>query len=118
MIIIAGFFIIAGLFFFLTATIGFLRFPDFYTRMHATGKGDTFGVLLSIIGLIIYNLYLDPSWTGIVICLKLLFIAAFWFLASPTATHSLLRSAFETGFRPWTKDKKIIVDKTKSKGEK
>jgi multicomponent Na+:H+ antiporter subunit G len=114
MIIVVAIFIIAGLFFFMTATIGFLRFPDFYSRMHATGKGDTFGLLLCTIGLVIYNLYLDPTWMGVVQCLKLLFIAAFWFLASPTATHALLRSAFETGFKPWTKDKNdVMVDKTK-----
>ena len=32
--------ICAGTFFFTTATIGLFRFPDFYSRMHATGKGD------------------------------------------------------------------------------
>jgi multicomponent Na+:H+ antiporter subunit G len=116
--IVAGFFIIAGLFFFFTATIGFLRFPDLYTRMHATGKGDTFGLLLCIVGLVIYNVYMDPTWMGVVQSVKLISIALFWFLASPTATHALLRSAFETGFKPWTKDNEVIIDKTKSEGEK
>jgi len=41
--------------FFLAATIGLLRFPDFYTRLHATGKGDTLAVLLSLIGLSVYE---------------------------------------------------------------
>ena len=39
--VIAVLFIVTGLIFFLGAAIGLLRFPDFYTRMHAAGKGDT-----------------------------------------------------------------------------
>ena len=32
---------VVGLVFFLGAAVGMVRFPDFYTRMHAAGKGDT-----------------------------------------------------------------------------
>ena len=102
----------AGIFFFFAATIGFLRFPDLYTRMHATGKGDTFGLFLSIFGLAVYNLFDNPSWyMGVVQSVKLVSIAVFWFLASPTATHALLRSAFESGVVPWTKDGKSVRDR-------
>ncbi|MED6325932.1 MAG: monovalent cation/H(+) antiporter subunit G, partial [Verrucomicrobiota bacterium] len=38
---IAYILIVVGLVFFLGTSIGLLRFPDFYTRMHAAGKGDT-----------------------------------------------------------------------------
>ena len=34
--------IVLGLIFFLGTNIGLFRFPDFYTRVHAAGKGDTF----------------------------------------------------------------------------
>ena len=61
-LIIVIFFVVTGIFFFFAATIGFLRFPDFYSRMHATGKGDTFGILLSLIGLSIYNLFDNSCW--------------------------------------------------------
>ena len=33
-------FMVVGLFFFFGTTIGILRFPDFYCRTHAAGKGD------------------------------------------------------------------------------
>jgi multicomponent Na+:H+ antiporter subunit G len=102
----------AGLFFFLAATIGFLRFPDLYTRMHAVGKGDTLGLLLCVTGLAIYNLFDNFCWYGFVQSVKLMSIAVFWFLASPTATHALLRSAFESGVVPWTKNGTVIIDKT------
>lgn len=112
-LIVVIFFVAAGIFFFFAAAIGFLRFPDFYSRMHATGKGDTFGLLLSLIGLSIYNLYENPSWyLGVVQSIKLMSIAVFWFVASPAATHALLRSAFESGVMPWTKDGKPIVERT------
>ncbi|MCX8022200.1 MAG: monovalent cation/H(+) antiporter subunit G [Syntrophorhabdaceae bacterium] len=108
---IAGIFILAGVFFFLAATVGFLRFPDLYTRMHATGKGDTLGLLLCIVGLALYNGCINQSWNGLVQGVKIISIAIFWFIASPTATHALLRAAFESGVKPWTKDGVVVIDK-------
>ncbi|MDI6777017.1 MAG: monovalent cation/H(+) antiporter subunit G [Syntrophales bacterium] len=108
--VIAVIFMVAGLFFFTVATIGFLRFPDFYCRMHATGKGDTLGTALLLSGLALHNLYHDFYWLGFVQSAKLIFIAVFWFLANPTATHALLRAAFESDFTPWTKDERAIIE--------
>jgi multicomponent Na+:H+ antiporter subunit G len=93
--------ILAGAFFFSTSTIGLLRFPDFYSRMHATGKGDTLGTLLSLLGLAFFS-----GWS--LTSLKILFIAVFVFITSPTATHALLRAAFDSKVPPWTKDGKIV----------
>lgn len=50
--IIAIIMILIGCFFFLTSVIGLLRFPDMFTRMHATGKCDTLAVLMIMAGLI------------------------------------------------------------------
>ncbi len=93
----------AGTFFYLTGTIGFLRFPDFYTRMHATGKSDTLGTLLSLAGLALYTGF---SLTSV----KIIFIAVFVFLTSPTATHALLRAAFDSEVCPWTKNREVVRD--------
>ena len=119
MIIAAKIFMVAGVLFFTTAAIGFLRFPDFYTRMHATAKGDTLGTLLFVIGLSLYTLHHGLNWPSVVQIVKLVSIAIFWFLASPTATHALLRSALESDLIPWTRDKKVIVNwPPKKKGRK
>ena len=99
--ILAVIFIFLGTFFFFTATMGFLRFPDFYSRMHATGKSDTLGALLSLIGLALYNGFSLVS-------VKVLFIVLFIFLTSPTATHAILRAAFDSEVAPWTKDGKVV----------
>ena len=93
--IIAGIFLLAGFFFFTTATIGLLRLPDFYSRLHATGKGDTLAVLYSLIGLAIYNGFNITS-------AKIFLIAVFMFLAQPTATHAISRAAYGCHFLPWT----------------
>jgi len=90
-------FMVGGLFFFTTATIGLLRFPDFFSRLHATGKGDTLAVFLSLIGLGIYEGFSLTS-------LKIVFIAVFMFLAQPTATHAISRAGFRSGLKPWFKE--------------
>ena len=92
-------FMTGGLFFFTTATIGLLRFPDFFSRLHATGKGDTLAVLFSLIGLGIYEGFSLTS-------LKIVFIAVFMFLAQPTATHAISRAGFRSGLKPWLKEEK------------
>jgi len=92
------FFLLGGFFFFVAATVGLLRFPDFFCRLHATGKGDTMAVLLSLIGLSIYEGFSLTS-------LKIIFIAVFMFLAQPTATHAISRAALRCGLQPWTREK-------------
>jgi multicomponent Na+:H+ antiporter subunit G len=94
--VLAVILILGGLFFFSTATIGLLRFPDFYTRLHATGKGDTLAVFLSLIGIAIYE---GITLTG----LKVLLIALFMFLAQPTATHAISRAGIRSGYKHWTR---------------
>ncbi len=89
-------FLLSGFFFFFAATIGLLRFPDFFCRLHATGKGDTLAVLLSLIGLSIYEGFSLTS-------LKIMFIAVFMFLAQPTSTHAISRAAMRCHLEPWTK---------------
>ncbi len=92
--ILALIFMLSGFFFTLVAALGVLRFPDFYTRLHASGKGDTLGIGLSIFGLALYHGFS-------LISLKLLFIVIFIFLANPIGTHAICRAAYRSGLRPW-----------------
>ena len=39
-----------GFILFLGASVGILRFPGFYTRMHAAGKADTLSSILILLG--------------------------------------------------------------------
>ncbi|MCL0066716.1 monovalent cation/H(+) antiporter subunit G, partial [Thermodesulfovibrionales bacterium] len=53
--IIAIIFISLGVFVLIVGTIGLLRLPDFYTRMHAIGKCDTLGLTMVLVGLALYE---------------------------------------------------------------
>ena len=93
----AGLLIILGVILFALGAIGILRFPDFLTRMHAAGKCDTLGGLLVVTGIALYNGFALGS-------LKILFIAVFIFLTSPTATHAIARAALKNKLPVWTRD--------------
>ena len=95
--IATGILLTLGCFFIVVSSIGVIRFPDFYSRIHPAGKSDTLGQLLVLLGLIVH--------VGIsLVTIKLFFIAVFIFIANPTATHSLAKSAFVSGLKPWKKN--------------
>jgi len=93
---------LGGLFFFFTGTLGLLRLPDFYARLHATGKADTLGAVWSLMGLAIYHGFSLTS-------AKIVFIGVFMFLAQPTATHAISRAAFRCGVQPWTCETAVLL---------
>ena len=103
--IIAMVLVLLGLFFYLAGTVGILRLPDFYTRLHAAGKCDSFASVLIIVGIAIYNLE-TFSFGALLVSIKLLLIAAFVFVTSPTATHAITEAALVLGVKPWKKGRK------------
>ena len=112
--IISACLILCGLLFFFGASLGLLRFPDFYSRMHAAGKGDTLSSLLVVLGFAAYQLHdfdfsfghLEEDWLKLLIILKLFAICAFIMITSPTSTHALMDAGWEDGIEPELKDKK------------
>lgn len=87
-------FTLAGVFFIFTGTLGMLRLPDFYTRLHAAGITDTLGTELLLIAMM-----LQAGWS--LATVKLLMISLFIFFTSPTATHALANAANAVGLRPF-----------------
>ena len=83
----------AGIFFMLVGSVGIIRLPDFFSRTHAVSKSDTLGMLLAIIGIIIYEGFTLSS-------LKLALVVVFIALANPIGTHALGRAAFRKGVKP------------------
>ena len=90
---------ILGLVFFLGTAVGMVRFPDFYTRMHAAGKGDTLSTMLMLtgFGLVMMEDFSLSSW---LLLLKILGIVLFIFITTPTSSHALMRAAFEDDEMP------------------
>ncbi len=100
--------LLVGLFFTLAGTIGFVRFPDFYSRMHATGKCDTLGEGLMLLALIIYMIGYEGIFRGdlvhaLFVSVKIILLILFILLANPTSTHAIAKAAHDVGLQPWTK---------------
>lgn len=72
------------------AGIGLFRFPDFYSRMHATGITDSLGSIFILLGLILQSGW-DTSLS------KLLLILLFILLTGPTTTYTLANAARRAG---------------------
>ena len=90
---IGGGFVVAGVALSLLGAIGVLRFPDFYTRIHAASITDTGGVSLVLLGLcLIAGLTLTT--------LKLVFVWVFVMLTTPVAANALASAAFTTFSAP------------------
>lgn len=79
------FLILLGAIFILVAAIGLVRFNDLYSRMHATTKATSFGLLLLVIGVSMF-FSLTAVW------IKALMIIVFIYLTAPLAAHSIAKS--------------------------
>ncbi|PKP80700.1 MAG: sodium:proton antiporter [Alphaproteobacteria bacterium HGW-Alphaproteobacteria-18] len=77
----------------IVSAIGVLRFPDFYTRMHAASITETAGTGFLLIGMAL----MAPNWLVLV---KLLCIFIFLFLTNPTSSHALVNAAHVAGLQP------------------
>lgn len=85
---------LVGAGFFLAGTVGLLRLPDFYTRVHAVAKCDTVGAGAILLALAVH---VAPHPEALKILLLLLLVL----ISSPTSGHALAHAAHETGLEPW-----------------
>ena len=85
--------LLAGTFLIVSGGVGVLRFPDFYTRMHAAGITETLATVLILGGLM-----LMAGWS--LVLFKLFLIMLFIMLTSPTASHALAKSALHGRLQP------------------
>jgi multicomponent Na+:H+ antiporter subunit G len=86
-------FILAGSFFTVVGAFGLVRMPDLYTRLHASGVLDPFGVSLILIGLMF-----QAGFT--LVTVKLAFLVLLLLFTSPVACHALARAALHRGVKP------------------
>ena len=86
--------LLAGAFFFLAGTLGLLRFPDVYTRLHALTKADNVGLGLVVLGLALQSDTLAGAG-------KLLLIWTLVMLAGASSANLIAREALRRGIRLW-----------------
>ena len=77
-----------GVFFSIVGIVGLIRFPDVYTRLHASGKVGTLGLLGILIGV---ALILPGAQ------LKILALAIFIVVTFPVAAHAIAAAAHRQG---------------------
>lgn len=75
-----------GAFFFLAGSIGLLRFPDAYTRLHALTKADNLGLAFIVLGLM-------PQAGGVLAALKLVAIWVLVLFSSAVVSQLIARAA-------------------------
>lgn len=91
--ITSSLFLLIGSFLCLSGGIGILRFPDFFTRMHAVGVSDTLATAMILIGLMLQV-------PDAIVIVKLVIILLMTLLISPTASHALAKAALHNGLMP------------------
>ena len=80
--------ILIGTGFSVIGMVGYLRLPDVYTRLHATGKVSTFGVVL----LLMAAALLTPvGWAKVVLLIAIVLIAG------PVVSHAIGSAAWRIG---------------------
>ncbi|OJX75894.1 monovalent cation/H(+) antiporter subunit G [Magnetospirillum sp. 64-120] len=89
--------ILGGSGFVLIGTLGLLRLPDVFTRLHGAGMTDTMGAGLLVLGMLLQS----PDW---LVAVKLVLIVVFLAFTSPMTSHALARAAILDGIKPWLRD--------------
>lgn len=77
----------------ITGGVGLLRFPDFYSRLHAASVTESLAAPILIVGLM-----MDIGWT--LDTAKLILVIIIMVVANPTITHALCRAAAHGRFFP------------------
>ncbi len=92
--LISALLLVAGAAICLIASVGVLRLPDFFMRMHAATKAGVVGAGLVLLGVAVAV----PGW-GMVV--KVLLAIVFLLLTTPIAGHLLARAGYVAGVPLW-----------------
>jgi multicomponent Na+:H+ antiporter subunit G len=85
---------VVGAGFFVAGTVGILRFPDVYTRIHSLTKADGLGL-----GFVVAGLSVQAE--TLAIALKLWLIWALILIGSSISGQLIARSAKDSEVEPW-----------------
>jgi multicomponent Na+:H+ antiporter subunit G len=93
-------------------SLGLLRFPDIYTRLHATTKNTTFGSIFTCLAVIIfsfYQLHITKDSKFLVLALHTFLALVCLIVTNPTGAHAIARAAHRSGVMP----KQAVIDQLK-----
>ena len=90
---LSGFSLAIGTLALVVGSLGLIRLPDVFSRIHAVGMMDTAGVGFIVLGMMIHEGFS-------LISVKLAAVAVFLFFTSPIATHAVAQVAHKSGCSP------------------
>ncbi|OEF93485.1 monovalent cation/H(+) antiporter subunit G [Vibrio splendidus] len=96
--IIVGIVLCLGTLFTLIASLGILRMPDLYTRMHAVTKAGTVGLASLLLAVAI-------AIPDITVISRVIGTMLFIFITAPVAAHLLGKATQQSGYQIWRNDK-------------
>lgn len=102
--IIVDVFIGLGCFFAFAGAVGLIRMPDAFSRMQSSTNISTFGILLALIGGLIYTIFQLHSWE---MSAKIAIIGIITIIANPVSGHAIARAAYRRGVMP---EKPMVCD--------
>ena len=106
-LIVSGLLMLGGIVFLASGTVGLIRMPDLYTRLHAASQTDTGGTLLIGAALMLQALFVfDNNMAAI----KLSLIMFFTLFTSPTSSHALAKTALLSGQVPVDADGNPLLE--------
>ncbi len=82
-------FALIGVSFMVLSSVGMLRMPDLYTRIHAAAKAGTVGVIGILLGVAVHS-------QDVLTAAKMLALIGFFLLTAPVASHMIDRAAYLT----------------------
>lgn len=80
--------VVVGTVFSALGVLGYIRMPDVYTRLHATGKVGVFGVVILLVAAVLWT----PLGFG-----KALVLILFLLIAGPATSHAMASAAYRVG---------------------
>ncbi len=98
--VISAILLLMGMFIFLTSVIGLLRFKNVLDRIHAAALGDTMGIFLTVLGLIVIS-------NSFYQAVKLALVVVFIWLTSPVTTHLIGKIELLTAGKNYTNRRNI-----------
>jgi multicomponent Na+:H+ antiporter subunit G len=107
--IVSGALILIGCLFLLSGSIGLIRMPDLYTRIHAASVTDTGGATFIILGLLVQDIFVFED---IMVAIKLLLVLLFICFTAPTASHALAKMALLEHIIPKCRNGRSVVEKS------
>ncbi|AVF02522.1 MAG: monovalent cation/H(+) antiporter subunit G [Devosia indica] len=90
---LGGTLLVLGAAFTLLATIGVVRLPDLYTRMHAASKAGAVGGGLILLAVAVLS-------QDAAVSVRAIIGVMFVLLTTPVSAHLLARASYLTGYRP------------------